>query len=222
MMFSENRFPPPPSRGRAFSASCSARHLDAAHLAEHNALVVAAPELARMLVRDLARERSCGWVRAGVHVADMTNAARAEPRHDQHAPIGLHRSARAIAILRQHHVPTQDRGERTRLAVGGFLDAPLDRALIDVVEAGERLRAREVVLLPRAVGDKHALIAGAEPHAQAGVPRTYPGTIALHIDAAYVLAVLCVEFGVGAFDYLAQGRGGDESEHQHCAADLSE
>src|SRR5262249_35226494 len=149
------------------------RHADRTGLTQHNPLVLAALEAARVLVGDLSRELVGVGIGARVDIADMADAAGTEPRDNQHT---TGRIDRVLAFRRLvaggDDVPAQNGRERTQPAIRRFFEPPLDRAGIDVVERRERLRLGEillVVLLRRAERDEHALIAGGESHRDVAV-----------------------------------------------------
>src|SRR5438477_409836 len=72
-------------RETAVGKGSGAALLQVADLAQSDPLILAALEGARVLVRDLARERVRLRIGLGVDLADMAHPAGAEPRHDQHA-----------------------------------------------------------------------------------------------------------------------------------------
>ena len=75
---------------------------------------------------------------AGIDIADVANAAGTELGHHELA------TARLSIVGVRHNIPAQDRGERLELSIGLTLETPLDRALVDVVEAGKRLCIRDI------------------------------------------------------------------------------
>jgi hypothetical protein len=68
----------------------------------------------------------------GIDIADVTHAAGTELRYHELA------SARLSIVRARHKIPAQDRGERLQLAVATAFEPPLDRPLVDVIEAGNR------------------------------------------------------------------------------------
>src|SRR3954453_9144666 len=88
-------------------------------------LILIALEIPRLFVRQLARQVVRAGIGACVDIADVTDAARSEPRHHQHTP------SRSALVVGQLHVPAQDGRERLQLAIGAALHTPFDGAAID-------------------------------------------------------------------------------------------
>src|SRR4029079_8638364 len=117
------------------------------------------------------------------------------PCDNQHTAARTDGARRLLLILARHNVPTQD------CCKGFAIDrAPLDGALIHVVEAGEGLRQREVVVARLAKGDIHALITSAQQHLDVAESGAFPGAIIPFFGVRLVLALFGVKIRVGAAD----------------------
>src|SRR5262245_34625780 len=120
-------------------------------VAQHDGLVLAAAEAARVPVGDLAGEIVRIGILPAVDVADVADAAGPEPRHHQH--LAAECAVLHLGIVGHHRGgPAHDGRERTALAVAPADDPPLDAGTL-AVERAECLGGSRLARRPRAVAD---------------------------------------------------------------------
>src|SRR5216683_1432083 len=130
-----------------------------------------------MLVGELARNLVGLGVVRGVDMRDVADPARSEAGHHQKVAAG----PRRVLVAGDFHVPAQDSCERPHLAVRPLLKAPLDGALVGVVEGRKRLPGRRLVGGLAAEAHEHALVTGRQEYRDAFVAAATPGPVVLHV-----------------------------------------